>query len=142
MAHPALKMFGQAIENHVGLHDVHDRFPELTPIPSGNHLATKILSNQLKSIADAQNGQTRPKKIPGEGKGCLARHTESGLPERITPSGLELPNFFQSGEIRHDFAVHGQFTNSAADQLSVLRTKIKNQNIFAVNGLAPGENWL
>ena len=44
--------------------------------------------------------------------------------------------------VRDNLAVDGKLTDSAPDELCVLRTKIQDKDVFAVNGLAPDCFWL
>ncbi|CAB4783225.1 unannotated protein [freshwater metagenome] len=99
---------------------------------SAGHLATELMRNQLRTVADAENRDT----------GVVDRWIKSGCTVDVHALGAAGKNdrrwifggdFGCCDRVRHDFGINVVFTDSASDQLRVLRPKIDDENGIALS---------
>ncbi len=137
MAHPGLKLFWQTLEKSSGRQNVYHGLAELPAIAAGNDAPSQNLGHELKPIADPEYRKAQIKKFRGKrGASRSADGIRSTRQYHSRRAGSAY--LIHRGIEGNNLAVYGQLTNSTGDELSILATKIQNQDAFAVNGLAPG----
>jgi hypothetical protein len=116
-------------------------FAELSPVATRNDATSQDMRDQLQAVTNSQYRHSGLKNLRRKGR---ASRTANGIgaPGKNQAGRAFGPYLFKGLIIGNNLAIHGQFSNPTCDQLCVLRTKIQNENIFAVNELAPGYNWL
>ena len=99
---------------------------------SAGHLAAELMRNQLRAIADAENRDS----------GVVDRWVKAWCTVNVHALGtagqddrrrIFSGNFSCCDRVRHDFGIDVVFTDSASDQLRVLRSKIDDENGIALS---------
>jgi hypothetical protein len=130
---------GKPGKNRVGFQNFDHRLAEFTAVSSRHNFASELVGNKLQSVADAQNGKSGVKELGGQGRAACPAYG-IGTPREDNAGRMGSPNFLDSRIVGHNLAIYRQLADPASNELSILRTKIQNQDVFAVNGLAPGSN--
>ena len=126
--HPYLRGFGQAAHQRVVSIAHREHGTAVFTAGRGLHLAAEGRCEELRAVADAQQGQFAldGRKVGWQGRARPV--TEKGLPERITPrtEASERRNLVEGV----DLAIDVQFAYAPRDELRVLRTEVENQDFF------------
>ncbi len=90
-------------------------------------LAAQIARHQLKAVADAENRQTaRPNLlVDAEGVGAKRALRAAGQNDRSRVAALDL---FPRRIVRDDFRINACFTDTARDQLRILRAEVDDDD--------------
>ena len=104
VAHPHLLMrWLTTSEQHAWRHDV-EIGPAVLPSPGPGHHPAELLSDQLRSVADAEQGTSRS-YTPMSTTGAPSTYTDAGPPLKITPAGSAAASSLGGDRVGHDLAV-------------------------------------
>jgi hypothetical protein len=137
VAHPYLETAREAGEETIRFEDLVRGFSELALVARDNYSA-ELLGEKLHPVADAQNRDAESKKTvrkigaagPADGIGASGEYHTSRV-QRLDP--------LHRGGKGNYLAVDRKFAHAACDELGILRTKVEDQDGFAMNGYAPGK---
>src|SRR5690606_31399949 len=98
-------------------------------LSGGRHVPAQCVGEQLHAVADAEDRDAAPEDPVGESGGArlvyAGRAAAQDDPTRIQPVDL-----FGGNIPREQLAVDPSFTHSPRDQLSILRSKVKDDDCF------------
>ena len=128
MAHPhfdGLSETGKQVLIVINVKPGQAVLPTLGP---ADHPAEKM-ADDLKSVADAENRNAHVEK--GLVRQWRARRVYAGRSAgKDQPFGAHLMEGFIGDGVRHDFAIHMMFADSARDQLGILGAEIEDEDFF------------
>ena len=125
--HPYLRGFGQAAHQRVVSIAHREHGAAIFAAGGGLHLAAEGRCEELRAVADAQQGQFA---LNGRKIGCrsvLVPYGEGAARQNHTPHrSVERRNLVEGV----DFAIDAQLAHTPRDELRVLRTEVENQDFF------------
>ena len=125
--HPYLRGFGQAAHQRVVSIAHREHGAAVFTAGGGLHLAAEGRCEELRAVADAQQGQFA---LNGRKIGCrsvLVPYGEGTARQNHTPHrSVERRNLVEGV----DFAIDAQLAHTPRDELRVLRTEVENQDFF------------
>ena len=127
VAHPHLRVFAHALQQGIVVLEAAQIRTSVLAAAGGFHLAPVGIGDELRAIADAQDGQLAADAVQVHLERLLVIHREGASGQ---DDALHAPVAVGELVVRHDFAIHIQLADAAADELRGLRTEVENDNLF------------
>jgi hypothetical protein len=128
VTHPHLSFLGQVLKKRAPVNDLEHGLAVFS-ILRRSHLSPVVVGHELHSIADPQEGALKVVEF-FLGMGSPFGENRIGASRKHNPLGLTGFDLLPRGVKRQDFRVHSSLTNTAGDQLSILGSKVKDEDGF------------
>ena len=127
VAHPHLRMFANTLQQRIVVLEASQIGPAVLAGAGRLHASPVGIGDELRAIADAQDGQLAANVRQVHPESLPVVHREGAAGEDDAFHALVA---MRELVVRHDFAIHVQLAETAADELRGLRTEVENNNLF------------